>query len=1032
MSKSAIDSQRPFWLVTRVSGGLAVLTLAMLLVLYGVARHTQYLVLAGLVGLILIAHVAAWRLARARGRYDVGIWLIAAAQVFSAITAPLVIADYWIIGVPLMLVLPIEIGVADHLKRVPLFLVAGLLGAAGMVAVDLVAVADRLTILVDVPITAFLAVGFLILHITGLTILLWRLRLRPSSAYHIQIDLATQQSLTFAIISAASVIVVFTVLIAQIRESQIAQVGQNFQTLAEINAERVGNTLDQQINALLALGRRETVLLDGLAAANAAYPASDADARRLIEEREHLWQTSPETSDFVLTYRSNPQTIELSKFRGNDLLHNNVFLTDRYGALVAAQGEKPVRFDYGDQAWWQAAWNNGLGGMYVGQLKIDLDTKIATVFLAVEVLNPQTNQTIGVLASTYQLRGIQRDMDLAQHRIVAEIRLLAPDGIEIASPSQPAIGQPTWPSLYTSGILPGGAEPPRALVSGWQLGDDRYGNPAVVAHAPLNTTAQANLDALRGLGWQVVVSDTQENALAEVTRSIQVASLVGLIVMAVVVLAAIATSRVLTRPINALTTTAALITGGDLDRRAEPVGPVELVTLAQALNTLTARQRSLINSLQDQVAQRTAQLAARAEELETINRIGQSLASQLELSALIELVGEEIRETFNAQLVYVALYDRATHLIHFPYDYDGGAWLESESIRFGEGLVSCVIASRQPLLINHDLEQRLIELGVENIGSLARSYLGVPILSGDEAIGAISVQSTARENMFSDADVRLLTTIAASVGVAIQNARLFEETQKAKEAAEEANAAKSTFLANVSHELRTPLTSVLGFAKIIRKRLQDVILPVVPGDDPRVQRAIQQVGSNIDIIVSEGERLTELINNVLDLAKIEAGKLEWAAQPVAIAEVIEQAASATESLFAGKSLALVEEVAPGLPAIIGDHHRLVQVVINLISNAVKFTERGSVTCRAEQVNGDIIVRVIDTGIGIAAADLPKVFEEFVQVGSALTGKPQGTGLGLAISKQIVEHHGGRLWVDSRLHAGSAFSFALPIGVLAQA
>ena len=199
------------------------------------------------------------------------------------------------------------------------------------------------------------------------------------------------------------------------------------------------------------------------------------------------------------------------------------------------------------------------------------------------------------------------------------------------------------------------------------------------------------------------------------------------------------------------------------------------------------------------------------------------------------------------------------------------------------------------------------------------------------------------------------------------------------------------------------------------------------GDDERTQRAIGQVRENLDIIVSEGERLTTLINNVLDLAKIEAGRVEWQAQPVRIGEVIERAATATASLFAVRRLAQFTDVDPALPEIIGDRDRLVQVMINLIANAVKFTERGSVTCRARRAGQDILVSVIDTGVGIARDDLSKVFERFVQAGDTLTDKPQGTGLGLAISKQIVEHHGGRIWVESAVGEGSTFSFTLPVG-----
>ncbi|MBD2084726.1 response regulator [Coleofasciculus sp. FACHB-542] len=256
--------------------------------------------------------------------------------------------------------------------------------------------------------------------------------------------------------------------------------------------------------------------------------------------------------------------------------------------------------------------------------------------------------------------------------------------------------------------------------------------------------------------------------------------------------------------------------------------------------------------------------------------------------------------------------------------------------------------------------------------------------------------------------------------------RTQQELQQAKEAAEVANCAKSDFLSLVSHELRTPLTSVLGFAKIIKKKLDSVIFPEVQSEDKKVRKTIKQVEENLDIIVSEGERLTNLINSVLDLAKLEAGKIEWKTEPIYISEIIAQATAATSALFETKPLKLIKDIENELPELVGDKDRLVQVVINLISNAVKFTPEGCITCRAKKINNEVIISVIDSGIGIAEADQEQVFEKFKQVGDTLTDKPKGTGLGLPICKQIVEHHQGRIWVESKLGKESKFSFTLPI------
>jgi signal transduction histidine kinase/CheY-like chemotaxis protein len=419
----------------------------------------------------------------------------------------------------------------------------------------------------------------------------------------------------------------------------------------------------------------------------------------------------------------------------------------------------------------------------------------------------------------------------------------------------------------------------------------------------------------------------------------------------------------------------------------------------------------------------------RATELSTVNSISRALASQLDPDELIQLVGDQLKDLFKANIVYLALLNKKTNVISFPYQYGD----DMEPLEYGEGLTSKIISTGDPLLINKDVQELRTQLGVNRIGIPAASYLGVPIPVGDEIVGVLSVQSTEQENRFDENDLRLLSTIASSVGVALKNAQLFEDVKQAKMEAEaasktaaKANEAKSAFLSTVSHELRTPLTSVLGFAKIIKKRLDERIFPVTDKSDPKTGKTIQQITENLGVVVSEGERLTHLINDVLDLAKIEAGKMEWNMETVSIIEVAERAIAATTALFENKNVVLEKSIQSNLPEIIGDRDKLIQVIVNLISNSVKFTPKGKVSCKIVRKKNEIVASISDTGIGIAPEDHAAVFEQFKQVGDTLTDKPKGTGLGLPICKEIIEHHGGRIWVESELGKGSTFSFALPI------
>ncbi len=243
---------------------------------------------------------------------------------------------------------------------------------------------------------------------------------------------------------------------------------------------------------------------------------------------------------------------------------------------------------------------------------------------------------------------------------------------------------------------------------------------------------------------------------------------------------------------------------------------------------------------------------------------------------------------------------------------------------------------------------------------------------------------------------------------------------------------KSDFLSIVSHELRTPLTSIIGFSQMIRRRFEKDIVPGLPDIEQPAGQAAKKIKENLNIVISEGNRLSRLINNLLDLAKIEAGKIEWNITRCSLEDICKSAMNSVQSLANEKQLALKIDAEANLPKVNADYDRLIQVVTNLLSNAIKFTYQGSITCSLRQLGDWIEVRVIDTGIGLTADALSQVFERFKQVGDTLTDRPKGTGLGLPISKEIVEAHGGKIWVMSEYGNGCQFVFKLPIVKAAKA
>jgi PAS domain S-box-containing protein len=322
-----------------------------------------------------------------------------------------------------------------------------------------------------------------------------------------------------------------------------------------------------------------------------------------------------------------------------------------------------------------------------------------------------------------------------------------------------------------------------------------------------------------------------------------------------------------------------------------------------------------------------------------------------------------------------------------------------------------------------DLEQdQILHQNINSLGQSNLTQLIQQTQADSQAVVKTEIELSKGRTGLAIATAILQTNYSNSQSKNIGSLILIRDITNEKEI----NRMKTDFIATVSHELRTPLTSVLGFASIIQEKLEENLFPLLPKEDRKTKKTIRRVKDNLNIIVSEAERLTSLINDVLDIAKMEAGKVEWNMQSISIQEVIDRGLAATASLFETRQLELKREIQSDLPDIIGDRNRLIQVVINLISNAVKFTENGSITCRAELQNHTIKVSVIDTGSGIAPQDQQKVFEKFKQVGETLTDKPKGTGLGLPICQQIIEHHGGLISLESTLGQGSTFSFTVPI------
>jgi signal transduction histidine kinase len=403
-------------------------------------------------------------------------------------------------------------------------------------------------------------------------------------------------------------------------------------------------------------------------------------------------------------------------------------------------------------------------------------------------------------------------------------------------------------------------------------------------------------------------------------------------------------------------------------------------------------------------------------------------ARNRDLTALGE-VGRAVSSTLDLRLVLKTIVDRAVELS----GVDGGSIYYFRNGRFelgettgldehaivsfrkldisaGQTGLGEAIAKRVPLQVPDILSRPSNPLRDAAIEAGLRAALIVPLLSSEEPLGALVLQRR-RPGEFPQAVVTLMQSFADQSAIALENARLFEEIAQKSRELEIASQHKSQFVANMSHELRTPLAAILGYAELMQEGFYE----------PLGQKSLDALTR----IRSNGKHLLGLINTVLDIAKIESGQFTLNMTEYAIESVVETVRAATESLAQNKKLTLTTSVHKPLPVGLGDEQRLTQVLLNLVGNAIKFTDAGEVSIVAGARNGQFAVSVTDTGPGIPLDQQDRIFEQFHQVDSSLTKAKGGTGLGLAIAKQIVEMHGGRIWVDSTPGKGSTFQMELP-------
>ena len=461
--------------------------------------------------------------------------------------------------------------------------------------------------------------------------------------------------------------------------------------------------------------------------------------------------------------------------------------------------------------------------------------------------------------------------------------------------------------------------------------------------------------------------------------------------------------------------------GGLFARRTEvrPFTPAQI----KLLETFADQAVIAIENVRlfQELETRTRELAESVGELRALGSVSQAVSSTLDLETVLATIVSHAVQLSGTDCGVIYEYDEAKEEFHLRASHrmeeEVVESLRAAPIRLGEGATGRAATTRAPIQVPDISDQReytgtRVRPTLTRLGY--RSLLSVPLLREQQIMGGLTVWRR-QSGEFKPEVINLLQTFATQSVLAIQNARLFREIEDKSRQIEAANRHKSEFLANMSHELRTPLNAIIGFSEVLGERLFGELN--------------EKQAEYTDDILSSGRHLLSLINEILDLSKVEAGRMELEVAAFDLPLAIDNARTFVRERATKHGINLDVTVDERLGDFVGDERKIKQILLNLLSNAVKFTpEGGRIGIKARQTDGSVEISVTDTGVGIAPDDQARIFEEFRQVGSDYTHKVEGTGLGLTLAKKFVELHGGKIWVESEVGKGSKFTFTLPTKV----
>jgi signal transduction histidine kinase len=546
-------------------------------------------------------------------------------------------------------------------------------------------------------------------------------------------------------------------------------------------------------------------------------------------------------------------------------------------------------------------------------------------------------------------------------------------------------------------------------------------HPDSIGRDPEDRRVLTAFAAIPRMNWLVFVEQPLRQAFAPLVDLMFRLGWLLVMGLVVAVIAGTVLARRMIVPIRALQAGASRLGAGEFSHRLQVRTDDEIETLADQFNHMAEQLQESYTRLEHKVEERTRDLAQSVRELKALEEIGRALASSLDVKAVLATIVTRAVDLAQADGGAIYGYDQSHAAFRLAEAHGLDASLvdaiRSARIEEAVSVLGEAARKREPLLIPNLADIPNYPLRDVTLAAGFNSVLIVPLVGAEGILGALVVQRKAA-GAFPANTVGLMQTFAHQSVLAMHNAHLFHEVEEKGQQLAIANEHKSQFFANMSHELRTPLNAVLGYTELIVDGLY--------GEIPDKAKEV------LDRVQINGKHLLGLINDVLDLSKIEAGQLKLALEDYSMKSVVDAVVATAGSLAQSKGLSIKSAVSDNLPLGRGDERRLTQVLLNLVGNAIKFTDAGEVEIRAKAVNGTFDLAVRDTGPGIAPQDQARIFDDFQQIDNTSTRHKGGTGLGLAISRRFVQMHGGTLTVDSAVGIGSTFHIVLPVRVEQQA